>query len=425
MSFDQFGLREEILQKLEDLKFQSPTPVQAKCIPKIMKGRDLIGLSQAGTGKTLAFGLPLIEKYSDESGIQALILAPTRELARQIASDLAKVSPLGKRQYACLVGGESFQKQLDKVVLEPNFIVGTPGRVLDFLKSGQLQLKGISSLVLDEIDRILDMGFRNEVNQILKFLPKKFQALLFSATFDHEVENLALQLLDQPVKIQIGNIQKPVVKLVHELCKLADEDKVHYLYYLIKQYHMDNPWIVFTRTQVEAAALHQFISQFSSHAILLHGAMLPRERQSAMGDFLKRDNGILICTDIAARGIHKDEVELVISFRFPDDPENFLHRLGRTGRAGREGKAITLLSPSDQNRWLHIQDRVQIPFEIKSPTLPALPQIKVPSELLSNTDRFRREKKGSVKVFATGKKGKVKSNSKKNQPRKKPRKGKS
>ncbi len=371
MEFEQYNLSLQTLEALEKLEFNKPTDIQAKTWPLALKGRDVIGLSQAGTGKTLAFGIPMMETINGLTGFQALVLAPTRELATQIRQDIAPFSFSGKRNLALLIGGQPYNKQRSQIILHPNVIIGTPGRVRDFQRQNEINLKNIKVLVLDEVDRMLDMGFQKEVNDILSGIGSDCQVLLFSATFGSNVEELALRITKNPVKFTVGNIKENVEAVRHDVMEIESNWKPYVLNYFLKNKKTEERWIIFLRSSDRVIAMQKILKTFDFNDFaVMYGGLTSGKRRKTMEAFHKRSFSVLLSTDITSRGIHIEGLEKVVSIELPDDPENFIHRLGRTGRAGKLGNAITLLSKDELPRWQKILHRSKLKYNlVKAPQL--------------------------------------------------------
>ena len=355
MGFEKYNLSSQTLTALKSLKFEQPTDIQAKAWPLALKGRDIIGLSQAGTGKTLAFGVPMMEAIKGLTGFQALILAPTRELATQIRNDIGPFSFSGKRNLALLIGGQPYHKQREQIILHPNVIIGTPGRVRDFQRQDEIHLKNIKVLVLDEVDRMLDMGFQKQVNEILSGVNDNCQVLLFSATFGANVEELALRITKNPIKFTVGNIKENVAEVQHDIMEVESNWKPYLLNHLIQNKIAQERWIIFLRSADRVIAMQKILQSFNfTDFSVMYGDLSSGKRRKTMEAFHKKKFSILLSTDITSRGIHIEGLEKVISIELPDDPENFIHRLGRTGRAGKLGHALTFLSKDELPRWQKI-----------------------------------------------------------------------
>jgi len=336
--FGALNLSPSNLQKISKLGFTVPTPIQMQAIPVALKGRDLVGIAQTGTGKTLAFGLPIVERLEPRQ--TALILAPTRELALQIQETFQK---LGMKA-ALLIGGESFHRQASFLKNNrPPVIVATPGRLEDHMAQRTVDLRSVAVVVLDEADRMLDMGFAPAIRRILDRTPKERQTMLFSATMPSEITQLASQYLRNPARIEVAppgstadNVEQEVVVLAHALKHSMLSD-------LLRDHH--GSVLVFARTRHGARKLAKAVRDFGHSAAELHSDRTLEQRRAALHGFKKGTYRVLVATDIAARGIDVKDIGLVVNFDVPEKAEDYVHRIGRTGRAGASGKAITLATP--------------------------------------------------------------------------------
>lgn len=407
LSFKAMKLTKEANERLKSLGYDTPTPIQQKSFQHILNGRNLLGLAAAGTGKTLAFALPLLKILPNTSGVHCLILTPTRELASQIQKEIAPMAPLGRRSVALAVGGAKYLKQKEAIDLQPPIIVGTPGRVTDFIKVGDLDLKETTILILDEVDRMLDMGFLKEIYTIMKTLPSKKQVLLFSATINSQIEKLILAEIPSPVKVEVGNIHTPVEKMQQVIYQMSREEKYIALYTLLQDWNKKDSGILFARTRESADELSSFMESIGFNIETLHGGKLPGERRKAIEQFKAKKCTFLVATDLAARGIHVDNIHTVFNIDLPDDPENFLHRVGRTARAGSQGRSVTLISHNEQRFWKKIQEFCELNiFYSQLPPLKSLPpQIKLPEFNKRNKVKSKTEEnpiKKNEKTFTTG-----------------------
>ncbi len=424
MGFDKYNLSSQTLTALRSLKFKQPTEIQARTWPLALKGRDILGLSQAGTGKTLAFGIPMMEAINGLVGFQALVLAPTRELATQIRDDIKPFSFSGKRNLALLIGGQPYQKQRAQIVLHPNVIIGTPGRVRDFQRQDEIHLKNIKVLVLDEVDRMLDMGFQKQVNEILSGINDSCQVLLFSATFGADVEELALRITKNPVKFTVGNIKENVAEVQHDIMEVEFAWKPYVLNYLLQNKAPQERWIIFLRSSDRVIAMQKILESFGYEDFsVMYGDLSSGKRRKTMEAFHKKKFSILLSTDITSRGIHVEGLEKVISIELPDDPENFIHRLGRTGRAGKLGHALTLLSKDELPRWKRILQKSKLKFDLVN--IPQLAYERLDIDKVW-TDighkKFHEPTSSNVKVFTNSARKSGKLSSRKSQRHSKPKK---
>ncbi|MDF3047727.1 MAG: box helicase [Candidatus Midichloriaceae bacterium] len=353
-SFHEFDLHPLVQSSLDRMKFKEPTPIQQESIPLVLLGHDILGTAQTGTGKTGAYGIPLISKLIANQQDTALILAPTRELAAQIMTFMKNL--LGDKssiKISLLIGGDSMSKQLFQLRAKPRIIVGTPGRINDHLKRNSLNLSRTSILVLDEADRMLDMGFGIQIDEILKSIPESKQTLMFSATLPNEIVKLAEKYQRDPKRIAIGEANSPVLNIEQEVVRTQD---AHMYDELTKRLDdCDKSTIVFVNTKFGADKLATRLRDAGYIAQAIHGDMQQRKREKVIAAFRDGRNKILVATDVAARGLDVPSVSLVVNFGLPQAPEDYIHRIGRTGRAGAKGKAISLVTPSDNRKWRAIE----------------------------------------------------------------------
>lgn len=352
-NFEVLGLPETMLPALEAINFTIPTPIQAQAIPVAMEGHDILGSAQTGTGKTGAFTLPIIAHLLSCPASSALILLPTRELARQVLDAADKM--LGNRQKilsALLIGGDSMIKQLQQLKKKPRIIVGTPGRINDHLRQGTLKLNETDFLVLDETDRMLDMGFGAQLEQIAKYLPAARQTLMFSATLPANIISLSRKYLNNPVRIAVGATTAPAANIRQELIKTTDAAKYGELINQLQ--NRKGSVLVFVKTKYGAERLAQKLAKENQAADAIHGDLRQSRREKVITGFRQRKFRVLVATDIAARGLDIPHIESVINYDLPQCPEDYIHRIGRTARAGASGTAVNLLTPKDASRWKEI-----------------------------------------------------------------------
>lgn len=353
-NFYNLGLSPILKTALDANKFITPTPIQEKTIPLALEGRDIMGSAQTGTGKTLAFLIPLIEHLIKESDSTGLILAPTRELAQQVVEGARKL--LGFKsaiRTALLIGGESYTKQLSQLRSNPRIIVGTPGRIIDHQKRGTLSLRSCSFLVLDETDRMFDMGFGIQIEEIIKKVPSDRQTLMFSATFPKKIERLAEQHMRSPERISVASIQTISPKLKQETRHVKESEKYGVL--LDELQKRDGSIIVFVGRKGDADKIADKLCDLDFQAAAIHGDLRQQKRERVMSAFRKGRHRIMIATDVAARGLDVPSIQHVINYDLPHAPEDFIHRIGRTARAGAEGSALSFISGQDKKRWNAIQ----------------------------------------------------------------------
>lgn len=352
-TFQKLGIPSAILSSLEAMNFKTPTPVQEQAIPVALDGRDILGSAQTGTGKTAAFAIPMISHLLEDEYSSALVLLPTRELANQVLEAANKM--LGKNgdiKSALLIGGDSMVKQLQQLKRNPRIIVGTPGRINDHLKRRSLCLDSTNFLVLDETDRMLDMGFGVQLDAIAKYLPQQRQTLMFSATLPQNIVKLSQKYLNNPVRIAVGESNALAPKIKQEIIRTTDVMKYDNL---IEQINTRNgSLLVFVKTKHGADKLAVKLKKENFDAGAIHGDLRQTKREKVISDFRRQKFRVLVATDIAARGLDIPHIENVINYDLPQCPEDYIHRIGRTARAGAEGIAINFLTPKDRSKWKDI-----------------------------------------------------------------------
>ncbi len=349
-SFSDLELPEKLLNALKRMKFETPTPIQTQAIPPALAGRDIIGSAQTGTGKTGAFGIPLIAKLFMTSRGTALVLTPTRELASQVMESLTQM--LGRYppvETALLIGGESMPNQVQALRSRPRLIVGTPGRVFDHLDRGTLMLHDTNFLVLDEMDRMLDMGFEIQLERICKYLTAQRQTLMFSATLPPNIVKLSAKYLHDPVRVSVGSTTTPITRIEQEIIHTTVRKKFTDL--LDQLDKRDGSIVIFCKTKRGADALAEKLNRKKFSAKPIHGDLHQAVRDRVINAFRDREFRILVATDLAARGLDIPHIEHVINHDLPQAPEDYIHRIGRTARAGAEGAAVCLITPEDQEKW--------------------------------------------------------------------------
>ncbi len=365
--FYRLGIAPNILTILDKLGFKNPTPIQQKAIPYLIEGKDLIGIAQTGTGKTLAFGVPLIQAALQ--GRQGLIVLPTRELAFQVYEELGKIGgPLHLRS-AVLIGGEPIRKQIIALQRKPQIIIGTPGRIIDHLEQKTLSLALIKILVLDEADRMLDMGFAPQLKRILQVVTRERQTMLFSATMPQDIVAIAQSHMKTPTRVEIAPPGTGATGVTHELFFVQKNDKSRLLEKLLGEYR--GSILVFTRTKFGAKKIASGVRALGHTSAELHSNRSLAQRMDALEGFRNGKYRVLVATDIAARGIDVKGIELVINYDLPQVAEDYVHRAGRTGRAGGEGHAISFAMPDQRGSVRDIERlmRVALPLS-KLPELP-------------------------------------------------------
>ncbi len=359
-SFSKLGLSQPILRALETERYAAPTPIQARAIPLLLGGRDVLGIAQTGTGKTAAFALPLMQRLSETreragpTRARALILAPTRELAIQITESFAVYGRNLKLRLATIIGGVAQGPQRKAMAAGVDVLVATPGRLLDLVKQGHVRLDKVAYLVLDEADRMLDMGFIPDVRRVIAALPKRRQSLLFSATMPADVERLAREVLADPVRIEVSPKAVAVDRIHQRVMRVNAGDKRAALTRILADPALARV-LVFTRTKHRANRVAKHLDQAGISADALHGNKSQNARQQALQRFRIGKSRVLVATDIAARGIDIDDVTHVINFELPSEPESYVHRIGRTARAGAHGHAVSFCDETETDYLRRIE----------------------------------------------------------------------
>jgi len=341
-SFYGLGIAPKILEAMNRMQFTVPTPIQHKAIPIAIEGKDIIGVAQTGTGKTLAFAIPIIQRLAQAKG-RCLILVPTRELALQVDETFQKLVPLFGMRTAVVIGGASMHMQLQALRKNPRIIIATPGRLVDHINQRTVLLADTVVLVLDEADRMLDMGFLPQIERILKLIPSQRQTMFFSATIPKEIITMATAHMKLPIHIEIAPSGTTAERIIQELFIVKREAKRQLLGKILAQYH--GSVLLFSRTKIGATKIARFLKMGGHNASEIHSNRSLSQRREALEGFKSGKYRILVATDIAARGIDVAGIELVINYDLPEDAENYVHRIGRTGRAGHEGRAISFATP--------------------------------------------------------------------------------
>lgn len=352
--FTGFGLPSALVETLSRMQYTTPTPIQEKTIPLALEGKDILGTAQTGTGKTGAFSVPIIAKLMQSPRGSALVMTPTRELAVQVL-DVMKKMLAGQTaiRTALLIGGEPMPKQLNQLRGRPRLIVGTPGRINDHLTRGSLMLHDVNTLVLDETDRMLDMGFGIQIDAILKFVPQTRQTLLFSATLPKEILKISNKYLTNPERVEVGEVSRPAVNIDQQTIRATDAEKYPEL---LKQLDSrEGSVIIFVKTKRGADKLADKLSKQNHDAEAIHGDLRQSQRDRVIRSFRNKRYRIMVATDVAARGLDIPHIEHVINYDLPQCPEDYIHRIGRTARAGAKGSALCFISPADGGKWKAIQ----------------------------------------------------------------------
>ncbi len=372
--FSELPLGERIQRVLRDRGIAAPTPIQHQAIPPAMEGKDLIGIAQTGTGKTWSFGLPMLERLTAHGG-RGLIILPTRELAYQVEESLAPFAQVMGIVTTVFVGGASMKNQIDSLRKNPRILIATPGRLNDHLQQGTVTLKEVKILVLDEADHMLDMGFKPQIERILRHVPGDRQTLLFSATMPPGILNLAQTYMKMPLRIEVAPQGTTAEKVEQELFVVYREEK----FLLLQQLLQENAGsvLVFCRTKHGAKKLTRQLTQAGHRAAEIHSNKSLNQRREALEGFKTGRHRVLVATDIAARGIDVTGIELVVNFDPPDDPSDYVHRIGRTARAGKSGKAVLLATPDQAGCILSIEKLIRM--GIPRADHPQFPQRGIPS----------------------------------------------
>ncbi|MDB5570427.1 MAG: box helicase, partial [Hyphomicrobiales bacterium] len=388
MSFNDLGLSEKVLAAVTAAGYTDPTPIQEQAIPQALQGRDILGIAQTGTGKTAAFTLPMLSRL--ESGRararmpRTLILEPTRELAAQVEESFIKYGVNHKLNVALLIGGVSFGDQETKIMRGADVLIATPGRLLDFQERGKLLLTGIEILVIDEADRMLDMGFIPDIEKICKLVPFTRQTLFFSATMPPEITRLTEQFLTNPVRIEVARVgtTAATIKQIF-VASHGGGAKRETLRQLIKTADDFRNAIIFSNRKRDVAILHKSLSKHGFSVGALHGDMDQGARTASLDAFKKGDVSLLVCSDVAARGLDIPDVSHVFNFDVPIHADDYVHRIGRTGRAGKTGTAISIVTPEDTKHIDAIERLIKLDVEWQGPKMNELGDVPVDSERMS------------------------------------------
>jgi len=370
MSFQQLNLIEPLQKALAQQGYTTPTPIQLKSIPDLLAGRDLIGIAQTGTGKTAAFVLPILQRMTERYPrvLRTLVLAPTRELAAQIGESFAAYGRFLKFKHTVIFGGVGQGSQVNAVHRGVDIVVATPGRLLDLMNQGKVSLNNVEFFVLDEADRMLDMGFIHDIRKIIAKLPHKRQSFFFSATMPPQVSQLAHQLLRNPVRVEVTP-QATTVERVKQCVFFVDSDaKEKLLLDLLLQKHLTRV-LIFTRTKHRANKVASYLSTHNVKADAIHGNKSQGARTQALHNFKSGRTKVLVATDIAARGIDIDDISHVINFELPNEPESYVHRIGRTARAGADGTAYSFCAADERDFLRDIERLIRLKIEVMSHAL--------------------------------------------------------
>jgi ATP-dependent RNA helicase RhlE len=376
MSFSDFGLHSTLLSAIAEEGYSTPTPIQNQAIPLVLEGRDLFGLAQTGTGKTAAFALPILNRYHEEKqkaspllskigvnpakkGPRCLVLTPTRELAMQVAESFSTYGRKTRLRVAVVFGGVGIEPQKKALSQHPEILVATPGRLLDLLGQKSTTLSHIDTFVLDEADRMFDMGFVRDIRRVVEMLPKERQTLLFSATMPNEIADLAKGILRSPARVEVTPAYKATDTVKQSVYFVSPKDRVPLMQELLKE-HGVKRCIVFTRMKHVANRVSDALQKAGIHAEPFHSNKSQNTRVRTLNGFKTGQVRVLVATDIAARGLDVDDVEVVINYDLPDVPETYVHRIGRAGRAGKQGLAWSLCTPEDREILADIEKKTRV-----------------------------------------------------------------
>lgn len=364
MSFSAFTLSPEVHRSIRDRGHHEATPIQSGAIPLIQAGNDIVATAETGSGKTAAFLIPLIDRLHLESsaGPSMLVIEPTRELAAQVAREFNLLARHTRLRPVLIVGGESMRRQLSELKAGAQVLIACPGRLLDHLEHGSVSLRHVHAVVIDEADRLLDMGFMPQVRSIMKFAPSERQTLMFSATMDSEADTMAREFLRHPKRVSIGERSAPPATVVQSVCTVSLADKGAILRALLSRPEVERA-IVFTRTKDRADRVAKMLKHEGVRAVAIHGDLSQGRRTAALAGFRRRTFRVLVATDVAARGLDIPGVSHVINFDLPEESENYIHRIGRTARMGREGHAISLVTPEERIALGRIERTLGITLE--------------------------------------------------------------
>ena len=391
-NFSDLGIGKNLLAVLEQKGFDAPTPIQHQVIPGALEGKDVIGIAQTGTGKTLAFGIPMIE-HIISTKMQGLILVPTRELALQVQQALKDVGgPLNLRSVV-VIGGTHQNPQVRALKSNPHIVIATPGRLADLMKQRIYKLDRISVITLDEADRMLDVGFLPQIRSILQTAPSERQTMLFSATMPDSISSLASEFMKLPLRIEIAPQGTSAENIEQEVFVVSKNNKMRLLDSILQQYRKEKV-LLFSRTKHGAKRITRDIRNMNHTAVEIHSNRSQRQREIALEGFKKGKFRVLVATDIAARGIDVKDISIVINFDLPDNSEDYVHRIGRTGRAGRYGKAISFVTPAQKANVRRIEQLIRMSLPVLS--LPVLPQErkKAPSDGKYRSSNQRQYRQG-------------------------------
>jgi len=379
-NFYGLGIAPKILDILERMKFKIPTPIQLKAIPLALEGKDIVGIAQTGTGKTHSFAIPMVQRLVQKKGI-GLVLAPTRELAIQIDEAFQEIARAFSMRTACLIGGAPMPPQVQALRRDPHIVIATPGRLIDHMSQWNFLPDSVIMLVLDEADRMLDMGFAPQIEKILRFLPRERQTMLFSATMPKEIMNIAAKYMKLPLSVEIAPSGTTAELVTQELFIVKKESKTQLLKKLLGQYH--GTVLLFSRTKHNAKKIVRSIRDMGYSASEIHSNRSLAQRRDALEGFKSGKYRVLVATDIASRGIDVTGIELVLNYDLPEDAENYVHRIGRTARAGHKGHAVSFATPDQGNDVRDIERLIKATLPVSKHAELTLDKFGEPSNRVS------------------------------------------
>ncbi len=370
MRFSEYRISRELKSNLEEMGFKRPTDIQFKCIPNIQKGEDLLAIAQTGTGKTAAFAIPIIDKIQfnrktpGKDGIKCIVMVPTRELCTQITDVFNQIARKTKVKTMAVYGGVEQDSQIERLIAGIDILVTTPGRMFDLVSQGYIKLNKIETLILDEADQMLNLGFYKDIEDLIRFLPKKRQTLFFSATIDKKIKKLAYSLVNsKAIRIQISP-KNPVSKNVtHAITFVEMDDKRFFLERILKEKEALR-FMIFVRTKVRAERVKAAMHRVGIETEAIHGDKEQKDRQKVLNDFKANKTRVLIATDVSARGIDIPNVDYVINYDMPDIAENYVHRVGRTGRGKNKGQALAFCSSGERELLKGIEEYITVPIDV-------------------------------------------------------------
>jgi ATP-dependent RNA helicase DeaD len=360
--FADLGLDPDVARAIDELGFMVPTPVQSQAIPALRTGRDVLAQAQTGTGKTAAFAIPIIERVvPGDARPQALVVVPTRELATQVTREFGVLGKFRHAREVAIYGGVPYGPQERALKRGVQIVIGTPGRLLDHIQRGTLRLDAIRIVILDEADRLLDMGFAPDVRRLLRMVPKERQTALFSATLTGEIKDLAYRFTNDPVQIAIDPERRTTESVEQVYVEVLEEDKPRVLEELLRRWETEQV-LVFRHTKRGVDRLLEDLQRRGHAVAAIHGDLTQRERERTLENFRSGEVKILVATNLAARGLHIEDISHVVNYDLPEDAETFTHRIGRTGRAGESGVAVTFVGEWDFEEFEHLREKAGVPF---------------------------------------------------------------